>query len=1337
MKTRLAILSFAFLPMILVLTNTPTVWGQAATSLRGSVMDPSGAAIPNASVHLINIGTDAERTATTDAQGEYVFVQVIPGAYRLEVEITGFQKYVQSGIQLLVNLPATINVKMKLGSQRETVTVTEAAPILNTTDASEGNTMGQLQLEQLPIEARDIVQLLSLQPGVVYTSDRTDMDTTIDTRSGAVNGERSDQSNVSLDGVDDNQQASGQAFQSVLPVPIESVQEFRVSTSNYGADQGRSAGAQVALVTKSGTNAFHGSLYEFNRNRAGEANDYFIKSAQATDALPNVPLQLVRNVFGADIGGPVKKDRLFFFLNYEGHRVAQQDSAVREIPTASLRDGVIMYLCDQGGTGAPLDSRCNNPSTVMGKSGAVYNVPAGYYALGYTGTPGNLQSQIQGMDPLGAAGGPDPASLAYFSGYPLPNDQTVGDNYNYSGYRFAAPASESDDWLVGRIDYKITANGTQQLFWRGSGANDHQNQDIFLPGLVAGQTELPTGPEDTLLDRSKGFVLGYTAILRSNLVNNFHYGLTRQSINNIGDNDQAWIYVRGLDQGVTYNNSFTLPVDDFVDDLSWTKGNHTLDFGADIRLIRSASSNQNQSFSYAYTNSEWLDTAGFAGSSSSPFNPANSGYPGVDSSFDVNYDWPLIGMLGMVTEDNAQTNFLIGAGGSATTLDQGAPVSRHFSTNEFEFYAQDSWKIRPNLTFNYGLRYELMSPVGEVNGQEVMPTIPLGQWFNQRAQNALQGIPSNVSPNISFDLAGPEYGRPSFYPWQTKNFAPRVSLAWSPQPSSGILSKLLGSGGGSVFRAGFGMYYDQFGYELVQTYDQNGSFGLLSNLGNPAGVESAACSPRLTSFSGSNAIPQNDLCGNQMYLPTATPQFPDQYPQGNFCICWGVDNNLKTPYSYALDLSYQRQIKRNMSIEFAYVGHLAHRLLAQDDLAMPLNLVDSKSGVSYFTAVQALAKQYENGTTDETFNQSALGSTAAYWQDMVAPLQSGGAYAIGASPNSPLGGCYDPADPNPPTSTTNPVVAAFDLFCSSPFNETTALAVWDLGGIPDANLSGVSYLPTPGQYSFFDNQFSSLYAWRTMAPAWYHGLQVTLKQDFSHGLQFDLNYTYSKSIDIASDAERIGTWGGLGGWITNAWDPNQGTAPSDFDLRHQINANWVWQLPFGEGRAFGNSVGKGMQALLGGWQISGLARWSSGFPVTVDNGGVYPTDWQLEGHAALTGSSIPQSKTVVDGYVNMFSDPTTAYAGFRHDLPGESGARNAIRGDGYAGLDLGLDKTWKMPYNEDNTLEFTWNVFNVPNLTRFDVQTASLVYDQANTFGRYTHLLTNPRVMQFGLSYAF
>ena len=1316
---------------LIALFASASAWGQAATSLRGTVTDPSGAAIPNATVHLINADTNLERTATTDGQGNYVFAEVLPGNYNLDIQVSGFAKYHQTGIQLLVNLPATVNVKLKIGQAQETVTVTEQAPIVNSTDASEGNTMGEQQLEQLPIEARDIVQLLSLQPGVVYTSDRTDVDTTMDTRSGAVNGERSDQSNVSLDGVDDNEQSSGEAFKSVLPVPLESVQEFRVTTSSYGIDQGRSAGGQVGLVTKGGTNSFHGSLYEFNRSGIGEANDWFIKQSEVASDEANTPPHLVRNVFGGALGGPVLKDRLFFFLNYEGHRVAQGESTVREIPTQTLRDGIIQYYC--------ADSTQCPGGTVTGLSGNNYTVAPGNYALN--------AAQITGMDPLSI--GPSQVALQYFNTYPLPNDTSVGDGLNFSGYRFPSPVYERDQWLVGRIDYRLTANGNHTLFWRGSGRDDITPGDEFLPG---------SGPETTQLDRSKGMVIGYTSLLRSNLVNNFRYGLTRQSIGNTGNSNQPWIYIRNLDQGVAYSSSFTLPVHNFVDDLSWTKGNHQLTFGTDIRIIRNASSNQNSSYSYAYANASWLNTAGFA-NTNSPFSPDLSGYPVVDSGFNNSYDFPLIGMLGMVTEVNAQYNYHLNSDGTGTQLNQGDPVVRHFASDEYDFYVGDSWKFRPNLTLNFGLRYELMSPVWETNGQEVAPTVSLQNWFAERYNDMQAGIPDNAIPPLEFGVAGPAYGKPGYYNWQTKNFSPRVSFAWSPQPTGGWLEKLFGGNGQSVIRAGFGMYNDHFGQELTNSFDQNGAFGLATNIGNPAYVETARTSARVEAFSGTgfvpdfNTLPQVDASGIQVYESAPAPQFPETPPtdsdNGGFCICWGVDSALKTPYSFAINLSYQRQFGSNNSIEVAYISHLGRRLLTQEDVAEPMNLTDPKTKVTYFQAARALAKLYNNGVTDETFTDAALGGTAAYWQDMIQPLQAGGAYGIGPD-NAAEGGCTNSA--SPPTQTTDPALAAFDLWCTFGYNETTALAILDeYGGIPDDNLSGVYYGPATGFNSFYSAQYSSLYAWRTLSNSNYNAMQVTFKRQMSQGIQFNLNYTYSKSIDLASDAERIGPWGGFGtGQIINAWDPNQLRAVSDFDLRHQFNANWIWELPFGRGRHFGSGMGKGLDAIVGGWQLSGLARWTSGFPINISNGYFWPTDWQLGGAADLTGSPIPVGRTLTDSNTeapcssfapgcvyNMFSDQPTAVDGFAHNLVGESGARNVIRGDGYASTDLGLSKTWIMPYNDRHSLEFEWNVFNIANQIRFDGQRTFPEIDEASQLGNYSYLFTNPRIMQFGLRYAF
>src|ERR1700758_465191 len=296
----------------------------SSSSLRGTVTDPSGSALPGATVVVASTELQITRTSPTGAVGDYGFPALPPGTYILTVTATGFARYRQTDIQLLVNTPATANVQLKVGAASENVTVTSEAPVLNLVDASIGNPFDETQVKQIPLEGRNVPDLLSLQAGVAYTGNRSDNEKPEvkdqDSRSGSVNGARSDQSNITLDGVDVNDQSHGYAFTSVLPVTLDSVQEFRVTTSNYNSDQGGGSGAQVALITKSGSNAFHGSLYESHRNTITSANDYLVKQAELASGAPNKPNKLLRNIFGASAGGPLKKDRLFFFTNYEGTR---------------------------------------------------------------------------------------------------------------------------------------------------------------------------------------------------------------------------------------------------------------------------------------------------------------------------------------------------------------------------------------------------------------------------------------------------------------------------------------------------------------------------------------------------------------------------------------------------------------------------------------------------------------------------------------------------------------------------------------------------------------------------------------------------------------------------------------------------------------------------------------------------------------------------------------------------------------------------------------------------------------------------------------------------------
>ncbi len=1326
---------FLALSMWLLLC-APGVWAQVGrTSLRGTIQDKSGGVVAGATVKLAEAALGVQRSIVTNTTGGYEFPALQPGTYSLRVEAAGFRAYDQKNIQLLVNDPATVNVTLEVGSASETVEVTALGQTINTTDASIGVAFGENQVKQLPLESRNVGDLLSLQAGVVYTGNNPTIDQDTDTRSGSVNGARSDQSNVTLDGIPVNPKG-GYAFQSVLPVTLDSVEEFRVTTSNATADEGSSGGAQVALVTKSGTNSFHGSAYEYNRNSYFSANDYFLKSSQLQSGEANKPQFLNRNIFGGSVGGPIKKDRLFLFLNYEAYRDVEQQSVLRIVPTAALRDGVVQYVCDPSAT-------CNG-NTVQGLSGASYKAGSGTFALS--------PSQLTGMDPLSTLAGytgpsgPDQAVMAYFNKYPLPNDFSQGDGYNTAGYRFAAPTKNTKNWYIGKMDYNITRDAKQRVSLTGAMANQNQANAPFLLGAP---------PETSIVNYNKGLIANYSAVLSSTLINNFRYGYIRESIGTIGNANQAWNTMRGIDQGVYYSSEFQRPINSFWDDLTWTKGKHSLQFGFQVSLIRNPNSSTTSSFSSGYMNAQWLDTSGLAGRQSSPLNPANNGYPAVDfAGFGSNYDNAVTALFGMDVEVNAQYNYQR----NGNPLAQGAPVVRHFAEDGYEMYVQDIWKVKPNLTVTLGLRYSLFSPPWETKGLEVTPTESLNTWFNNRGVGMNNGVPSSAAPPVAFNWSGPANGGATgYYGWDYKNLGPRVSLAWSPGYNSGILHDLFGGGGKSSIRAGFGIMYDRVGEGLLDTFDQNGAFGLSTSIPNAAASESVLCTPRVTSM---NVIPTTDNCGAPIFVPAPAANYPAPFPSnpnpGSEAIAWGLDNHIKTPYSYTLDLSVQRELHGGFTVQVAYVGRLSHRLMTQEDVAMPLDPFDKKAGIDYFTAATALAKIYRpqlaagNATPTNSFNPNSVpANVQQYWADITQPLAPGGAYTIGA--NGPYGTCAGGLN-----STTNPTVLAFDLLCANALNESLSIYEMDTSGVPDANLSGQNYFYHLGNYTgpnvFYSPQYSSLYALRTVTNANYNALEVTLQHKMVHGVQFDFNYTYGKSIDVSSDAERVGEWGGLGGAVINSWSPFAGRAASDFDLRHQFNTNFIWELPFGQGRWIAHDINRAADAVIGGWQLSGLVRWTSGFPITVDNGGQYPTNYQLEGHAdqlqpVTTGTYYtgPNNNGVGSTAPNLFSVGAAAYQSFGYAFPGETGLRNNLRGPGFFGVDLGLAKRWKMPWSEGQSLQFRWEVFNVTNSVRFNVQASNafissqnnLANGNSSNFGNFSGTLTNPRIVQFALRYEF
>src|SRR5467141_320024 len=602
--------------------------GQAATSLRGTITDPSGSTVSGAKVVLANSESKTERTATTAEQGGYQFLVVPPGTYSLTVTATGFRPYKLDAVQLLVNTPATINAQLKVGAAGEVVEVTSEAPALNLVDASLGNSFNQTQVQDIPLEGRNVPDLLSLQAGVAYTG-RSIANPNEDTRNGAVNGARSDQSNVTLDGVDGNDQSNGYAFTSVLPVTQDSVQEFRVTTTNYGADQGQGSGAQVALVTRSGTNVFHGSLYEDMRNTITSANDYLVKQSQLNIGLPNKPLQLNRNIFGAAVGGPIQKDRLFFFANYEGTREREEQRAERVIPTSSMCQGIFQYVNGDG-------------------SGTTSWGPGQLQLL----DPNRIGIDPAMLDPINHTGYLD---RTFCTGQTPTNDLAVGDKLNYAGYVFRAPTKLDNDVFVARIDYHLTADGKHSLFWRGNLADLRNPGAPFLPGkfqILPGELN-PSAPMQTIADHSKGFAFGYTAVLNPTMVNSFHWGYTRQSFGVIGNTNQQWNAFLGLDQGINFSHNLQLPLHNFVDDFSWTKGTHSFQFGASIKIARNPRTSFLHSNNLALGTTNWTSPIGFAGTSST-LDPTNIGAPEPVTA--TQYDRPLLSLYGMISDVVANYN---------------------------------------------------------------------------------------------------------------------------------------------------------------------------------------------------------------------------------------------------------------------------------------------------------------------------------------------------------------------------------------------------------------------------------------------------------------------------------------------------------------------------------------------------------------------------------------------------------------------------------------------------------------------------------------------------------
>jgi hypothetical protein len=1310
---------FAFVSMLLVLACSGTLQAQNVGSLQGTVTDATGAAVAGAKVVATDLSSSVVHSTVSAEDGGYSFSQLAPGDYKVEFSKEGFKTFIQAKVSVLVATPTLLDVRLEVGTITQQVVVeSAAAPTINTQDATVGNTIGEKEVKDLPILARNIVNLLTIQPGVVFTgvsdTDKLNMGSiaTMDPREGVVDGIRGNQTDVTLDGVDSNDWQNQSAFTTALPVTLDSVQEFRVTTTNANATNGLTGGAQVQLVTMSGSNEFHGAAYWYYRTTGTSANPWFNRRL----GIPVPKLQ--RQQPGGALGGPIKKDRAFFFVNNEERRDAIAVPESRIVPSDSLRDGVLIYECATA-------SDCPGGS-VQGMTTS-HTIQPGYFGIPATPQSGSLTS-VQQLDPLGI--GVNSAMVPYMSLFPHGNDPTQGLDAtgsvvaNFEGYRFNAPELTYNNIYIARIDYNITTDGRKAIFWRGS-----------LQGLrtdILGE-QFPGGsPASDLLNNSRGFSVDYQWQVNPSVTNTLRYGFTREGIALSGANGDQFD-VRSFTDALNFDarlTSHAVPVHEINDDLSKTFGNHTLAMGGALRIIDNHHVSEANSFPSFVVNDGYTVGAAYpVGQISADNLPPPSNPTAITRAFM------------MLTAPIAQvTATYFGNPSTGVIQPTGTPDTRNFGERSFEVYVQDSWRVRSNLTLTYGLRYGYETPVWETNGFEVAPSLDIMTWFKQRVTNMNAGIPSSVSPLIDYVPAGKANHEQSWYGPDYLNFAPRLALAYSPNYSSGIGEFLFGGPGKSSLRLGAGIFYDNIGQPIALSSDQDGSPGTSTQeITSPnqfclGGAACTAATPTPAPRFGGTCNLTTGCTGfpdlsNFVNAPTSVA-FPAVVPSDFSTLGFAVDPGLRTPYSIHVDADIQRELPHHFVLDIGYVGTLGRRLLGKVDYGQFLDIRDPKSGMDMNTAFRQLMKianlTPQNNATpaiDPTnLSQLAGIQDIPFFNNMM--------------PNMPT--FADQFFPGEGLSSLTPT-QAFYSYALQDIAGFGGGASFSCALFPIDAFVGPGGLTSPWNSTVdpngtglveFQPQFATLPGWTNWASSNYHSLQISVRRSVGIA-SFAANYVFSKGIDNASGGENVDlTDSGApvqasGALIEDPFNLRLGRAVSDFNLKHNFSGEWVVTMPFGRGQHFFSSVSRWADEVVGGWEISGAVRWHSGFPESPSNGFNFPTNFFLTANGTLTAPVRNDlTRNATGGVPNLFG-PTpsgqlapAAWQNFTFTLPGLPGDRNVINGPAYAAADVGVSKSF--PITERTKLKLQARAYNVFNSVNFDDAFLSLDPTSPGTFGQLT-----------------
>ena len=921
MRTLARVLRYGIITGLLLCLCSGSSPAQQVSGLTGVVTDTSGAPLAGVSVKLVNTQTGAAYAAQTDDQGTYVFPRIPPSTgYSVTFAKEGFRTLTISQIVLGVGITETHNAQLELGPISQTIEVTATGEAtLNTTDATIGNVLTTASLHDLPIQIRtNPARLLGLQPGVVANTGGGA------NRDGAVTGSRTDQGNITVDGIDANDMAGGFAFTTVGQAPIDSIQEFRTVSADPTADAGRSSGAQIQLVTKSGTNDWHGSARYFNRSDKFAANSFFNNKAGTPKP------ELHRNQFGGNLGGPIIKKKLFFFSDYEGRRDARAFSNSRVVPLAHVFNGEVAYINNGAGCSAS-SNLVTAPAciTIYPATG-----PASVASLDPQGTGANaaLESFLKGRYPVGQLG------------------LGLGNQVNTGGVRFNSPVSLADNIWTNRVDFNTEKH---KLFGRF-------NIERFKQDRTDGPIQQFPGDAKTTNSQSRdwAFVIGHTWTMSSAMINQATFGITKQ------------VFLFNRTSRPSFPNSFTfgaglaapftslssqgrdVPVPTLRDDFTYIHGKHTWQTGFTFKPIHQKSQ---------LTNDFNFLTIGLGGNTSGlnaslrPSDILNS------STARSQWDGMFTFELGRIAAASTQANYNT----AGTPFPAGTGKRRDFKYNEYEIYFQDSWKARTDLTLYYGLRWQYYGVPYETNGFQAVNDVDLGNLFAIRQLNGLNGVSGpDVEPFLRYDLGGKANGTRGYSSPDLNNFGPRFGLAYNPSVRSGLFGKIIGDRKTSI-RAGGGVLYDRVSGAIAFIQDQvsylfDNTQGV--NFGGGSPNTALLNDPRFTSIT--NVAP-----GIVPTLPAITRPFTPFVSggvgTGNATgeFNYAVDQNFRTPYAYNFSLGVQRELPANFIAEIAYVGRLGRKLFAQADAAQVIDFKDTASGQFMINAFNGLQQQIKAGGT--------------------------------------------------------------------------------------------------------------------------------------------------------------------------------------------------------------------------------------------------------------------------------------------------------------------------------------------------------------------------------------